>query len=143
MRRRRIGGHEVGAVGLGEMPLSVEGRPDPERAVRTIHAALDAGMTLIDTADAYCLDGRDVGHGERLVARALASYGGDTGDVLVATKGGHVRTDDGAWTLDGRPGYLKQAAERSAGARRGGDRPLPVTPARPRRAVRRERRGAA
>jgi len=116
MQRRRIGRAEVGAVGLGEMPLSVAGRPDEDRAVATIHAALDAGMSLIDTADAYCLDAGDVGHGERLVARALATYGGDPTDVLVATKGGHTRTPDGGWALNGRPEYLIAAAERSAKA---------------------------
>ena len=117
MRYREIGrgadAVRVSAIGLGEMPLSLRGRPDEAQAVRTIHASLDAGVTLIDTADAYCQDSRDTGHGERLVAKALASYGGDTSGVLVATKGGHVRTRDGAWEVDGRPEYLKQAAEAS------------------------------
>jgi aryl-alcohol dehydrogenase-like predicted oxidoreductase len=103
----------VSAVGLGEMPLSLRGRPDEAKALRTIHASLDAGVTLIDTADAYCRDSSDTGHGERLVAKALATYGGDTTEVLVATKGGHLRTADGAWYVDGRPKYIKQAAEAS------------------------------
>ena len=54
MELRRIGSRQVGAIGLGEMPMSIEGRPDEARSIATIHAALDAGMTLIDTADAYC-----------------------------------------------------------------------------------------
>ena len=72
MPTRRLGGLQVSAIGLGEMPMSLAGRPDEARSVRTIHAALDAGVTLIDTADAYCLDSTEMGHGERLVAKALA-----------------------------------------------------------------------
>ena len=112
MPTRRLGGLEVGAVGLGEMPMSLAGRPDEPRAVRTIHAALDAGVTLIDTADAYCRDESDFGHGERLVAKALAAWSGDRDRVLVATKGGHTRPR-GDWGLDGRPEYLRQACEAS------------------------------
>ncbi|MET9552328.1 aldo/keto reductase [Streptomyces sp. NPDC006645] len=119
MRQRTIGDVRVSAIGLGAMPMSVEGRPDEERSMATIHAALDAGVTLIDTADAYHLGaelvGRDeTGHNEALVGRALTSWGGDTSDVLVATKGGHLRTGDGTWILNGRPEHLKQAAKASA-----------------------------
>ncbi len=113
MQTRRIGDREVSAIGLGGMPMSIEGRPDRQRSVATIHAALDAGITFIDTADAYHLHADEVGHNEELVAEALASYGGSTDDVLVATKGGHLRPGDGSWTLDGRPEYLKQACEAS------------------------------
>lgn len=113
MEFRRIGNVEVSAIGLGGMPMSIEGRPDEERSVRTIHAALDAGVNLIDTADAYHLYANDVGHNETLIARALASYGGDTSGVLVATKGGHLRPGDGSWTLNGSPEYLKEACEAS------------------------------
>ncbi|GGL14462.1 oxidoreductase [Sphaerisporangium melleum] len=113
MQTRRIGDVQVGAIGLGGMPMSIEGRPDEERSIATIHAALDAGITLIDTADAYHLTATDVGHNESLIAAALASYGGDTSDVLVATKGGHVRPGDGSWTLDGSPDHLKSACEAS------------------------------
>jgi aryl-alcohol dehydrogenase-like predicted oxidoreductase len=113
MEQRRIGDVDVSAIGLGGMPMSIEGRPDEQRSVRTIHAALDAGVTLIDTADAYHLYADDVGHNESLIARALASYGGDTSNVLVATKGGHLRPGDGSWTLDSSPAYLKSACEAS------------------------------
>ena len=113
MQTRRIGDREVSAIGLGGMPMSIEGRPDRERSIATIHAALDAGVTLIDTADAYHLHADEVGHNEELIAEAVASYGGSTDDVLVATKGGHLRPGDGSWTLDGRPEYLKQACEAS------------------------------
>jgi aryl-alcohol dehydrogenase-like predicted oxidoreductase len=101
-----VGSVEIGAIGLGEMPLSVEGRPGRERAIRTVHAALDAGVTLVDTADAYCLSAADLGHGEELVAEALSGRGED---VLVATKGGHTRTADGGWGLDGSPEHLRMA----------------------------------
>jgi aryl-alcohol dehydrogenase-like predicted oxidoreductase len=114
MQHRTIGGRAVSAIGLGGMPMSIEGRPDRDRSIATIHAALDAGVTLIDTADAYHLHADEVGHNEELIAEALRSYGGDTSGVLVATKGGHLRPGDGSWTKDGRPEYLKQAAKASA-----------------------------
>ncbi|MDQ6648793.1 MAG: aldo/keto reductase [Actinomycetota bacterium] len=113
MQQRTIGGRSVSAIGLGAMPMSIEGRPDEERSVRTIHAALDAGVTLIDTADAYSLGADEVGHNERLIARALATYAGDTSEVLVATKGGHTRPGDGSWALDGSPAHLRHACEAS------------------------------
>lgn len=113
MRQRAIGSVSVSAIGLGGMPMSIEGRPDEQRSVATIHAALDAGVTLIDTADAYHLHAGETGHNERLIARALATWSGDPGDVLVATKGGHLRPGDGSWTLDGSPDYLRQAADAS------------------------------
>ena len=113
MHLRQIGDTKVSAIGLGGMPMSIEGRPERSRSIDTIHAALDAGINLIDTADAYHLDASDVGHNEALIAEALASYGGDTSDVLVASKGGHVRPGGGAWTLDGSPAHLKAACEAS------------------------------
>src|SRR5215203_1883453 len=64
MKQRRIGTVEVSAIGLGGMPMSIEGRPERERSVATVHAALDAGVTLIDTADAYHLYANEVGHNE-------------------------------------------------------------------------------
>ena len=112
MPTRRLGGLQVSAIGLGEMPMSLAGRPDEAQSVRTIHAALDAGVALIDTADAYCIDESEVGHGERLVARALSAWPGDRDRVLVATKGGHTR-EGGEWYLDGRPEHLRQACEAS------------------------------
>lgn len=113
MRTRRIGEREVGAIGLGAMPMSIEGRPDEARSIATIHAALDAGVTLIDTADAYHLHSNDVGHNETLIAKALAAYGGDTSGVLVATKGGHLRPGAGTWSLDGSPKHLREACDAS------------------------------
>ncbi|MFE0514536.1 aldo/keto reductase [Streptomyces sp. NPDC058964] len=113
MRYRSLGDTRVSAVGLGTMPLSIEGRPDEARALATVHAALDAGVTLLDTADSYHLPGDEPGHNELLVARALAAYGGDPDDVLVATKGGRGRPADGSWTVTGSPRRLKAAAEAS------------------------------
>ncbi|HEU4487891.1 MAG TPA: aldo/keto reductase, partial [Actinomycetota bacterium] len=74
MHTRAIAGVKVSAIGLGAMPMSLEGRPDEEQSIRTIHAALDEGVTLIDTADAYCIDDSEIGHNERLIAKALASW---------------------------------------------------------------------
>ena len=114
MQQRTLGSRTVSAIGLGGMPMSIEGRPDEARSIATIHAALDAGVTLIDTADAYHLHAGEVGHNEELIAKALRTYGGDTADVLVATKGGHLRPGDGSWTQDGRPEHLLEAAKASA-----------------------------
>ncbi|WP_420078830.1 aldo/keto reductase [Streptomyces sp. JL4002] len=114
MQYRTLAGTTVSAIGLGAMPLSIEHRPDEARAVATVHAALDAGVTLIDTADSYHWHVGEVGHNERLIARALAARGGDTSDVLVATKGGRGRPGDGSWTVDGRPSHLRRAAQDSA-----------------------------
>ncbi len=113
MQTRRIGDVQVSAIGLGGMPMSIEGRPDEARSVSAVHAALDAGVTLFDTADAYHLHANEVGHNETLIAGAIASYGGDTSEVLIATKGGHLRPGDGSWTLNGSPEYLKQACDAS------------------------------
>lgn len=114
MRERTIGNRSVSAIGLGGMPMSIEGRPDRAQSIATIHAALDAGVTLIDTADAYQRDPGEVGHNELLIAEALRSYGPDTSAVLVATKAGHLRPGDGTWTQNGDPAYIKEAAKASA-----------------------------
>jgi aryl-alcohol dehydrogenase-like predicted oxidoreductase len=111
MQQRSIGDWQVSAIGLGAMHLSTDQRPDEATAIRVVHAALDEGITLIDTADAYTPCDHAPGHNELMVAKALKAYGGRDG-VLVATKGGHTR--DGAdWGLNGRPDYLRRAAEDS------------------------------
>jgi aryl-alcohol dehydrogenase-like predicted oxidoreductase len=114
MKTRMLGSTTVSAIGLGGMPMSIEGRPDRRRSIATIHAALDAGVTLIDTADSYHLHADDVGHNEELIAEGLRTWGGDSSSVLVATKGGHLRPGDGSWTVDGSPEHLKAAAKESA-----------------------------
>src|SRR5215210_1198775 len=108
---RKLADADVFPIGLGAMPMSLAGRPPDERGIRTIHAALDAGVDLIDTADAYSEADRDVGRNERLIAQALRGRRRD--DVIVATKGGHTRTADGGWELDGRPAYIRAACEAS------------------------------
>lgn len=113
MQQRQIGDRTVSAIGLGAMPMSIEGRPDEARSIATVHAALDAGITLIDTADAYHLTPTDVGHNEILIAKALRLAGASAEDVLVATKGGHRRPGDGSWYVQGDPTYLRTACEAS------------------------------
>jgi aryl-alcohol dehydrogenase-like predicted oxidoreductase/predicted kinase/histidinol phosphatase-like enzyme len=94
------------------MRLSTAPDRDDERAIAVLHAAFDAGVTFLDTADAYCRDATETGHNERLVARALATWSGDTSQVRVATKGGLIRPD-GRWEADGRARALTSACEAS------------------------------
>ena len=117
MRQRSLGpgGPMVGVVGYGGMHLSIVDRPPAEQGIRAIHAALDAGVTLIDTADVYCLDDSEIGHNERLIARALREWPGDRNAIVVATKGGMTRPG-GAWGRDGHPAHLRAACERSLAA---------------------------
>lgn len=112
--RRRLARNApaVSAVGYGGMHLSIQDRPSEEQGVRVIQAALDAGVNLIDTADVYCLGENDIGHNERLVARALKGRTGARNGVIVATKGGLTRPG-GRWENDGRPAHLRSACERS------------------------------
>lgn len=112
MQTRQLGDVQVGAVGLGGMPLTMDKRPSEADAIATVHAALDAGVTLIDTADAYTPSDRGPGMNEEVIAKALAAYAGSTDQVVVATKGGHTR-DGGDWGLNGRPEYLRAACEES------------------------------
>ncbi|NUP63832.1 MAG: hypothetical protein HOW71_16860 [Nonomuraea sp.] len=70
MQLRTIGGHTVSAIGLGGLPLSIEERPEEDRSIATIHAALDAGITFIDTADGDHREANGVSHNEELSARA-------------------------------------------------------------------------
>jgi aryl-alcohol dehydrogenase-like predicted oxidoreductase/histidinol phosphatase-like enzyme/predicted kinase len=94
------------------MRLSTDRDRDEARAVAVLHAAFDAGVTLLDTADAYCWDESDSGHNERLIARALASWNGDRSRIRVATKGGLTRPA-GRWVADGRARHLAAACEAS------------------------------
>src|SRR5512143_2836240 len=112
MRTVPLATSQVSVVGYGGMHLSLTDRPSESESIRVIHAALDAGMTLIDTADAYCLDASETGHNERLIARALREWNGPGARVLVATKGGIVR-GGGRWDRDGRPAHLRSACEAS------------------------------
>ncbi|HVE71089.1 MAG TPA: aldo/keto reductase [Thermoanaerobaculia bacterium] len=97
---------EIPDIGFGGMPLSIQGRPDEEQGRRVLNAAIDAGMTLIDTADVYCLDDNDIGHNERLIASI------NRRDFKVATKAG-LRRPRGAWTNDASPQHIREACEQS------------------------------
>jgi aryl-alcohol dehydrogenase-like predicted oxidoreductase len=89
--------------------MSITGRPPEAQSIEAIHAALDAGVTLIDTADVYCLDQNDIGHNERLIAKALV---GRREKVTIATKGGLERPN-GAWTRNASASHLARACEAS------------------------------
>lgn len=110
----RVTDERTAWVGLGCMRLSASG-VDEARALATLRAALDAGATLLDTADVYAGTDGDLGGNERLIARALADWPGDRGGVRIATKGGLTRPG-GRWTPDGRARHLTAAAEASCAA---------------------------
>ena len=126
MHLRPLGstGLHVSQIGLGGMPLSIAGRPSRSEAIKVIHASLRAGVTLIDTADVYCLDQAELGHNERLISDALAQMiqGPAPAPVIVATKGG-LQRPGGAWVTDAHPRRLRSACEASLKALR-----LPVLP---------------
>jgi len=94
------------------MRLSTASDVDEQRAIAVLHAAFDAGVTLLDTADVYAPDDQELGHNERLIARALASWQGDASRVHVATKGGLTRPG-GRWVPDGRARHLVAACAAS------------------------------
>ena len=121
--RRALGttGIEVHAIGLGAMPLSIQGRPDERVGLEVIAAFLDGGGNFIDTAISYCLDNRDLGHNERLIAKALLEL--DRPDVVVATKGGLTRPN-GRWDVDGDPKWLRRCCEQSV--QNAGGAPIPL-----------------
>ena len=102
----------VPRVALGCMRLSTEPDRDDDRARGVLHAAFDAGITLLDTADAYCSQATDMGHNERLIARAISSWTGERSRIRVATKGGLTRPQ-GGWIPDGRARHLIAACEAS------------------------------
>jgi aryl-alcohol dehydrogenase-like predicted oxidoreductase len=116
MQTRQLGDQKVGAIGLGLMTFDQTGTQPREQLADTVRAALDAGVTLFDTADAYG-PGDEKGAGaqgenERLIAGLLDELG-VRDQVLLATKGGHVRTDGGGWATDSSAGHLKQAVDAS------------------------------
>lgn len=113
--RRRIGSRTVSSIGLGAMPLAYAGSTaaPPEHAAATIHAALDAGVTLVDTADIYATAWDRMGENERQVAAALDSWDGDRAGLTIATKGGITRSEGEQWGRDGSASYLRSALEKS------------------------------
>ena len=99
---------------IGCMRLSTEPDRDDVRSLAVLHAAFDAGVTLLDTADAYCWNESERGHNERLIAHALKTWRGNQ-SIMVATKGGLTRPE-GRWEPDGRAKHLAAACERSCRA---------------------------
>jgi aryl-alcohol dehydrogenase-like predicted oxidoreductase len=110
MQTRKLGqdGPAVSVIGLGGMYLSITGRPSEAEAVDTILASLGAGVTFIDTADVYCMDEKDYGHNERVIAKAVGKKPG----ITIATKGG-LKRPGGSWTRDATPAHLRAACEAS------------------------------
>src|ERR671937_284159 len=105
-----IGGDlTVYRLGFGAMRLTGEGiwgpPPDKQEALAVLHRALDLGINLIDTADSY---GPEVS--ENLIAEALYPY---PKGLVIATKGGLLRTGPGRWPSDARPEHLREACEAS------------------------------
>ncbi|MCR6032323.1 aldo/keto reductase [Nocardioides sp. zg-579] len=116
MGNDRVGRVQVGAIGLGLMTFDQSGSQPREQLAATIRAALDAGVTLFDTADAYG-PGEEKGAGaqgenERLIAGLLDELGVRS-QVFLATKGGHVRTEGGGWDSDSSPEHLRAAVDAS------------------------------
>src|SRR3954471_7832804 len=116
MHTRMLGKHAVGAIGLGLMTFDQTGTQPRDQLADTVRAALDAGVTLFDTADAYGpggeLGGRAQGANETLIAGLLDELG-VRDQVLLATKGGHVRVQDGEWDVDSSRGHLSRAVDAS------------------------------
>lgn len=99
-------------LGLGLLRLATEGRPTEADARAVVHFALDQGIRVLDTADVYCLDDKDLHYGERLVKEALDAWSGPPGQVKVLTKVGMMRPK-GKWLPNGKPEHLRLAVERS------------------------------
>ena len=121
VQTREIGNDQVGrvqvsAIGLGLMTFDQSGAQPRNQLADTVRAAVDAGITLFDTADAYG-PGDDLGadaqgENERLIAGLLSELG-VRDRVLLATKGGHVRTDGGGWATDSSAEHLRTAVDAS------------------------------
>jgi aryl-alcohol dehydrogenase-like predicted oxidoreductase len=109
MKTRKLGHQEliVSELGLGCMGMSefYSGR-DEDEAIATIHRALELGVTFLDTADMY-----GPFTNEQLVGRAIRDR---RDQVVLATKFGNVRTEDGGWLgISGKPDYVRQACDAS------------------------------
>lgn len=114
---RNLGPFDTTAIGLGEMPLTIENNLGWAKGIETIHAALDAGCRHIDTAWSYYCSGGEEQTGEKLVREAMDSWKGPKDEVLIATKVGHYRnfTDSvPTWGKDGKPEHLIRYAKQSA-----------------------------
>lgn len=115
MKTRQLGPFTVSAIGFGAMQFSLgrEVYPSEEQAIRTTHAALDAGITFIDTAAIYAPSWDTMGHNEQIVGKALRAYGGDTDQIVVGTKGGITRGPGESWGRDASLASLRAEVEAS------------------------------
>ena len=124
MKQRRLGNREVSAIGIGCMNVSwlwangaaLDPKRRVEEAIPAIHAGLDAGITLLDTADIYAPTWDSMGHNEEFVAEALRTWSGNKeqkAKVVIATKGGITRGEGETWGRNGSLDYLVAATERS------------------------------
>jgi len=127
-QKRTLGPYSIPALGLGCMPMS--GMPpskawildERDKALGVIHAALDAGVRLLDTSDIYAPTWNSVGHNEILTAEAVRSWSGTAKqkeEIVIATKGGITRApEEGNWFgksgRDASEHYLYRAVEASA-----------------------------
>ncbi|CAB4899983.1 unannotated protein [freshwater metagenome] len=112
-QHRQVADREVMPIGFGAMRLGLEGRPSADEAVRTLHAAFDAGIQLIDTAVNYCATPAEFGYDEALVSRALREWSGDREEISVVCKGGVLRTATEQVLLNGSPENLRWSCETS------------------------------
>ena len=110
---RALGDLRVSAIGMGAMAITQVAGADVERGVRTVHAAVDAGVTLFDTADSYGPTS-EMGVNESALIGALRRHPDALDRVVIATKGGHTRGPEATWWVDGRPEHLARAARASA-----------------------------
>ncbi len=111
-----VGRHEVGAIGLGLMTFDQTGSQPRQQLLDTVRAAVDAGVTLFDTADAYGPGeepGVDAQGQNELLIASLLDEAGLRDQVLLATKAGHVRTAGGGWALDSSAEHLRRAVDDS------------------------------
>ncbi len=116
MQTRKLGRFTVSSIGLGAMPVSMNDSnkfPSEADAIAVVHAALDAGVTFIDTADIYSPSWDTMGHNEFIVGKAVKSWGGNTDDIVIGTKGGITRSEGETWGRDGSLTYLRTAVQKS------------------------------
>src|SRR5271169_1145951 len=106
MQRRRLGGLDVSAVGLGCATMTpFYDEPDRDAAIDTLRHAREIGVDFLDSSDAY-----GQGRNEELIARAVK---GHHDEYVIASKFGNLRAPDGSPTSDGRPEYVRACCERS------------------------------
>jgi aryl-alcohol dehydrogenase-like predicted oxidoreductase len=108
MQTRLLGndGLRVSALGLGCMGMTpIYATPDPDEAIATIRAAVDSGITMVDTADMY-----SGGKNEELVGRAIK---GIRNQVILASKFGNMRLPDGGRKVNGKPEYVFEACDKA------------------------------